>query len=106
MKNVLTRGLAAATCATALACAATASATPVTVNLRVEGSAQTVYEGTVTTDARTITANDGTPHPCTYRDNGSNTSFDPTGGTPTTALYDLATAQGLPFGAQWYDSPT
>ena len=42
-----------------LATAATASAAPVTVNLRVEGSAKTLFEGPVTTDAKTLTK-DGT----------------------------------------------
>ena len=37
-----------------LACA-TAQAAPVTVNLRVEGSTSTIFEGPVTTDGKAIT---------------------------------------------------
>src|SRR3954467_9946124 len=46
--------------------AAGASATPVTVNLRVEGSTQTLFEGPVTTDAENlVTPSDPSPgHPC------------------------------------------
>lgn len=104
MKKLVLSGLAVASCALA---PAAASAAPVTVNLRVEGATQTLYEGPVTTDARTITANDASQHPCDYQNNGSNSpAFDPSGGTPTTALYDAAKARGLAFGADWFDSPT
>jgi hypothetical protein len=104
MKKLLSCGLLAAACAIA---PAAASAAPVTVNLRVEGKTQTLYEGPVTTDGRTIAANDGTQHPCDYENNGSNSpAFDPSGGTPTTALHDAAMSSGLAFGADWFDSPT
>ena len=101
-------------CATTLLAVATsatsASAAPVTVNLRIEGSSATLYEGPITTDARTITAPDGSsppvtgPHPCDYKDNGSNGGFGPSLGTPTTAVYDAAQKLGIGFGATWYSS--
>ena len=45
-----------------LACA-TAHAAPVTVQLRVEGSATTIFEGPVTTDGKQLDKGGG-PHPC------------------------------------------
>jgi hypothetical protein len=86
--------------------AAVASATPVTVNLRVEGSTQTLFEGPVTTDARTlVTTSDPAPgHPCDVADNGPTPPGGTTSGTPTTALYDAAGANGLAFDAQWFGS--
>ena len=52
--------------------ASVAAAAPVTVNLRVEGATQTLFEGPVTTDAKpTLSApSSGGPHPC---DVGQNT---------------------------------
>jgi hypothetical protein len=91
-----------------LVCAAPALAGPVTVNLRVEGAAGTLYEGPITTDARMITAPDTSsppvvgPHPCDFKDNGSNGGFGPSLGTPTTALYDAVGAAN--FTATWYAS--
>ena len=108
--KILSRGLPAAVLALALVLAlvpAAASAAPVTVDLRVEGKSQTLYEGPVTTDARMITAPSNkepmapAPRPCNYRDN-ANYGFGPEYGTPTTALYDAARASALAFEATWY----
>ena len=52
-----------------LACA-TAQAAPVTVNLRVEGSSSTIFEGPVTTDGKQIDKGDG-PHPCDGTNGGA-----------------------------------
>lgn len=87
---------------------ATASlAAPVTVNLRVEGSATTLFEGPIATSPETIeTASSGGGHPCNYSSNGSSESEFPNGGsaaaTPTTALHDAALAAGLSFDAEWF----
>jgi hypothetical protein len=87
---------------------ATADASPVTVNLRVEGSTQTLFEGQVTTDAETFaTTSSGGPHPCDYADNGNSGGFTnggTPGGTPTTTLRDAALATGLAFDASWFAS--
>ena len=86
--------------------AATATAAPVTVNLRVEGSTQTFFDGPVTTDARNlVTPSDPSPgHPCDVADNGPTPPGGGTAGTPTTALADAAAASGLAFDAQWFGS--
>src|SRR4051794_41759934 len=76
----------------ALAAAAPAVAAPVTVNLRVEGSSQTFYEGPVTTDAKTLTKDSSGAHPC----DGTNGGANPTPGpTMTGALDDGTIAGGL-----------
>ncbi|MGH2979937.1 MAG: hypothetical protein ACRDLQ_09930 [Solirubrobacterales bacterium] len=71
---------------TALLSCGTAWAAPVTVNLRVEGSTRTLFEGPVTTDGKTIDKGDG-PHAC------DGTSADPPqlpGPTMTAALDDAS----------------
>jgi hypothetical protein len=96
----------------ACACACTvfaggAAAAPITVNLRVEGSAATLFEGPVSTSAETIeTTSSGGPHPCNYTENGGSEALEGNGGpasaTPTTALHDAALASGLTFNAEWF----
>ena len=94
-----------------------ARAVPVTVHLRVEGSAATLYDGNITTDSRVIEAPDapkakgealGPPHPhaCDVKDNGEFPAgeFGTAYGNPTTALYDMARSLGLAFNAIWYAS--
>ncbi len=88
-----------------LACA-TALAAPITVNLRVEGSEKTLFEGPVSTEAilkppGIATESSTTPEPCDVSDNGSNGGFVTAAATPTTALYDAAVASGLTFNAEW-----
>lgn len=81
--------LRAAACAAVLL-TAPAGAAPVTVNVRVEGSAQTYFEGPVTTDARAVLG-----HPCATADAPN----------MITALDDAATADGpLFWSGTWYDS--
>lgn len=104
----------AASLAVSLALCSSALALPVTVHLRVEGTNATVFDGNVTTDARTISAPDppkspgppgpANPHPCDVKDNGSSPagSYGTAYGTPTTALYDATNALG--FNAYWYSS--
>jgi hypothetical protein len=95
---------------------ATASvlAAPITVNLRVEGSSKTLFEGNITTDVRTIEAPDYVskgetpgpvhPHLCDVNDNGEFPAgtFGASYGNPTTALFDAASSLGLPLDAYWY----
>jgi hypothetical protein len=96
-------------CLLALAISATAAAAvPITVNLRVEGSSATLFEGPVVTSAETIeTPSSGGPHPCDYASNGPSGGFENGGtasGTPTSALHDAALANGLEFDAEWFGS--
>jgi hypothetical protein len=84
--------------------ASVALAAPVTVNLRVEGSAGTLFEGPVTTDTKTaVTTASGGTHPCDVGEN-LNPNTAARAGTPTTALIDAAAALGLPFDAQFFPS--
>jgi hypothetical protein len=77
-----------------LACA-TAQAAPVTVNLRVEGSSSTIFEGPVTTEGKVIDKGDG-PHPCDGTNGGANPSPVP---TMIGALDDAPIAGG--WGGSW-----
>jgi hypothetical protein len=88
-----------------------ALAAPVTVNLRVEGSSTTLFEGPVTTEGRTFeTTSSKGPHPCDYADDGSSEAKFTNGGnisgTPTTALHDAAMQVGLTFDAKWFGNET
>jgi hypothetical protein len=85
--------------------ASVAAAAPVTVNLRIEGSAGTLFEGPVTTDAKAVvnTASGGGPHPCDVGEN-LNPNTATSAGNPTTALIDAAARIGVPFDAQWFPS--
>lgn len=85
-----------------LLASACAQATPITVNLRVEGSSATLFEGPITTEAEAIsTPSSAGSHLCDVKDNGSNGDFGVSSGTPTTALHAAAVAQGLNFDATW-----
>lgn len=93
--------------ATLLVLPAAASASQITVNLRVEGSSTTLYEGPITTSPEMIqTPSSGGAHPCDFASNGSSESEFADGGspsgTPTTALHDAALASGLAFDAKWF----
>ena len=84
-----------------------AAAAPITVELRVEGSTSTLYEGPVTTEGTNFeTRSSPAPHPCDYAENGSYESEfangGPVSGTPTTALRTAALASGLAFDAEWF----
>jgi hypothetical protein len=94
-------GLSIGICASLLLCAP-ALATPIVVNLRVEGSNATLFEGPITTDAESIaTASSEGPHACDVKDNGANGGFGASSATATTALRDAAAVTGLPFDAKW-----
>jgi hypothetical protein len=86
-----------------------AQATPITVNLRVEGSTKTLFEGPVSTEAipnppGISTKSSVVAHPCDVAHNGSNGGFVPAGASATSALYDAAVASGLTFDAEWFES--
>ncbi len=86
---------------------ASASAAPVTVNLRVEGSSTTLFEGPIAAEQQTFdTASSKVMHPCNYSENGnSELEFADGGtpsGTPTTALRAAALTSGLAFDAKWF----
>ena len=99
--------------------AGTAVAAPITVNLRVEGSTRTLFEGPVSTQPEHIaTESSGGSYPCNYKENGPSSeengpgpgekkTFEDGGNesaTPTTALHDAAIQSGLAFNAKWYGS--
>jgi hypothetical protein len=84
---------------------AAAPAAPITVNLRVEGSTKTLFEGPVSTEVPaapglTTKSSEGA-HLCDFKDNGGHEGFGPAAATPTAALFDAATASGLTFDAKW-----
>jgi hypothetical protein len=89
-----------------------ALAAPVTVNLRVEGSTKTLFEGPIATHGETFeTESSKGSHPCNYKENGPSSEKEETfedggneGATPTTALRDAAVQAGLAFNAEWFGS--
>lgn len=91
--------LAVAFLIAALIAAAPAPAAPVTVNLRVEGNTATIFEGPVTTDAKTLTKDASGPHACDGTNGGANPSPGP---TMTTALDDGAIADGFTWDGTWF----
>jgi hypothetical protein len=106
MQVVLSRaartGLLLVLFSAALAFAAPAAlAAPATVHLRVEGSSATVFDGTVTTDAKTLTKDASGPHPC----DGTNGGANPTpGATMTTSLDDGSLGGGFTWAGTWFDN--
>jgi hypothetical protein len=86
-----------------------AAAAPMTVSLRVEGSAKTLFEGPVSVEAIADPPgielkSSGGSHPCDVKDNGENGGFGAAGAPPTAVLYDAATAQGLALDGTWSES--
>jgi hypothetical protein len=81
-----------------LVLAGAATAAPVTVNLRVEGSTQTLFDGPITTDAKSLTKDTTGSHTC----DGTNRKVNPTPGpTMTGAMDDGAIAAGFSWDATW-----
>jgi hypothetical protein len=87
--------LLAVLCPLAIA-AAPAAAAPVTVNLRIEGSTSTIFEGPVTTDAKMIQGK-----PCDGTNGGANATPGP---TMTSSLDDASILHGFPWSGTWFDS--
>ena len=88
---------------------AAAPAAPITVNLRVEGSERTLFEGPIAVEAISdppglSTASSGGPHFCDVSHNGSNGGFTAAGPSPTAALAAAAQASGQAFDASWFES--
>ena len=98
MKHRSPAGLVAGLLAAAALAAPAVAAGPATVKLRVEGADRTIYEGLVTTDARSITMGPGPSYTGTYPGgthvcnglNGDPGRYAGPGATPTTALDDAA----------------
>jgi hypothetical protein len=88
-----------ATAIAVLSACAPAVAAPVTVQLRVEGSASTLFEGPITTDGKPIDKGGG-PHPC---DGTTASPPQPPGPTMTAALDDASIAAGFTWDAIWFD---
>jgi hypothetical protein len=84
--------------AVTLALTAPAFAAPVTVNLRVEGSTQTLFEGPVSTDAKALTKDSSGGHPCDGTNGGANPQPGP---TMTGAMDDGITSAGLTWKGSW-----
>lgn len=82
---------------------ALAASAPVTVNLRIEGKAATLYEAAVTTDVRTIDVGDGSgPHTCDGTNNGANPTPGPTRGAAFVA--GASGPGGFTFHGTWFAS--
>jgi hypothetical protein len=84
-----------------VACATSpASGAPADVDLRVEGSARTLSERPMTTDAKRVTQH-GTSYPC----DGTNAKANPSPGpTMTGALDDVAALDGYTWEGTWFAS--
>src|SRR4051794_6333293 len=83
--------------------ASLAAAAPVTVNVRIEGATQTLFEGPVTTDAKasvTLPSSQGA-HPCNVGENLDPNTPDRLGNAFTATL-DAAAAIGAPLDAGWF----
>src|SRR3954463_7115431 len=82
----------------ALACPS-AMAAPATVDLRVEGADDTLFEGTVRTDGHQIEQDKNGPQPC----DGTNGGANPTAGPTVTSALDHAVAWDGTFNASFSD---
>lgn len=83
-----------------MACAPAALAAPVTVTLRIEGESSTIFEGPVTTDAKTIAKDSSGPHPCDGTNGGVSTTPGP---TMTSALDDGSIVQGFTWAGTYFN---
>jgi hypothetical protein len=86
-----------------LALAGAASAAPVSVNLRVEGRTQTIFDAPVTTDGHDVTTQSGGTHECDGT-NGPTPEPEP-GATATSALDDAARRAGFSFDGTYSSDP-
>ncbi|HTT94397.1 MAG TPA: prenyltransferase/squalene oxidase repeat-containing protein [Solirubrobacterales bacterium] len=96
MRGALRQAATAALLVVVAGLLAAGGAPAATVNLRIEGSQQALFEGPVSTQPREVDGNDGTgPHPC-----WGGLGAIP-GPTPTTALADASRAAGFPWRGKW-----
>jgi hypothetical protein len=84
----------------ALACGPSA-AVATTVNVRVEGSTHTIFEGLIGTTVHQVTGDASGPHKCDGTNNGANPTAGP---TPTGALDDAARKAGFKWSGSWSSS--
>ena len=82
----------------ALACPS-AMAAPATVDLRVEGADDTIFEGTVRTDGHAIEQDKNGPQPC----DGTNAGANPTPGPTVTSALDDAVAWDGTYNSSFSD---
>jgi Domain of unknown function (DUF4430) len=80
--------------------ASVAEAAPTTINVRIEGRSETIFEGPVLTEGHDIKASSDTQErPC----DGTNNAQHPLPGpTPTAASVDAMSIIGETFDGQWY----
>ena len=72
---------------------------PTLVNLRIEGSMKTIFEGSISTTGHKVTTASGGTHIC----DGTNNHANPTPGpTCTSALDDASKSAHFPFDAYVY----
>jgi hypothetical protein len=84
-----------------------AEASPVQVNVRIEGRTETLFEGPVLTEGHNVRASSDTKAPkAGRRCNGLNNGQNPTAGpTPTAAAVDAMGILGEGFDGLWYGEP-
>ena len=93
------RGTHAVALAVFAIAAPAAAADPVSINLRVEGQSQTLFDGAVTTDGHDVTTPSGGTHPCDGTNNGAHPSAGP---TAIAALDDAARVNGFTWDGRWF----
>jgi hypothetical protein len=105
--RALVATLAVAVSIVGVGATAPAAAAPTTVSVRIEGRAETLFEGPILTDVRTVRASSDTKAPKGGRRcNGLNNGGSPVPGpTPTAASVDAMSILGLDFDGQWYAEP-
>jgi hypothetical protein len=81
--------------------AATVSAAPASVQLRIEGRNATIFEGPVTTDGKVVHPQGGEAHNCDGTNNGGTPQPGP---TPLTALDDGQAQGGYTWAGTWFPS--
>ena len=84
----------------AVLAASVAHATPVTVDVRIEGEHQTLFEGPIRTEGHPVEASSETEaHPCDGTNGGK---YPSPGATPTAAAVDAMTLIGESFDGAWF----
>ncbi len=84
-----------------------AEAAPTTVNVRIEGRTETLFEGPILTDGHNVRASSDSKAPAAGRRcNGLNNNQNSVPGpTPTAASVDAIGILGLDFDGRWYAEP-
>lgn len=100
----LARGAWLAAALTCLALPGAALAAPVSVNLRVEGRSDTIFEAPITTDGHDVTTASGGTHECDGT-NGPTPEPEP-GPTATAALDDAAKQAGFSWDGTYSSNPS